>query len=612
MATKNGKVLGKFPKNKRKKRKEHLEKTMTIKKGKVPKKFTKDRKVKKREIDKLVNETRSSWTDSMVFISKKAIRTWKAIFIVAFATGIVAAIVTSVYLNIQSQSGADNGASLVLDTDDDAIVTLKDGSNLVNIDVELDSHNNNVVVAKAEINYDPAYFKLESWSTTNSIFATGNSCKYNDKPCEIINTETAGKISITLAKPSPGVASSSGDASGLIAQLQFKALKIVSPSSPNITLSFTPGSYEDSDVISDDGNGTDILSSVTNAQVSVYTAICTDFIYSQWGTCQSNGTQVRTAISGIPEGCGGGTPVFSQACNYDLPCTGFTYNEWSACQPNGTQSRTVATSTPAGCFGGAEPVLTQSCTYVPSCTSFTYDDWGACQSNNTQSRTVATSTPAGCSGGEVPVLTQSCTYVPPIDPSLCTKFEYNDWGACQSNNTQTRTVKTYIPAGCSGGEAPILTQSCTYVPQKSLSCTSFTYNDWGACQSNNTQSRTVATSTPTGCSGGEVPVLTQSCIYTPAQTVNDNDKEEKDKEDPKITDLPMFLKKHRGEKIWWKATDNKGIDYYTYNFDGKKEKTTRKHFFVPVSASKGIHTLRLKAFDEAGNSKSRLVTVLIY
>ena len=37
-------------------------------------------------------------------------------------------------------------------------------------------------------------------------------------------------------------------------------------------------------------------------------------------------------------------------------------------------------------------------------------------------------------------------------------------------------------------------------------CTSFTYNAWGTCQSNNTQTRTVATQSPTGCTGGS-PIL---------------------------------------------------------------------------------------------------------
>ena len=46
-----------------------------------------------------------------------------------------------------------------------------------------------------------------------------------------------------------------------------------------------------------------------------------------------------------------------------------------------------------------------------------------------------------------------------------------------------------------------------------LTCTSFTYSDWSACQPDNTQTRTVVSSYPVGCSGG-TPILSQSCVYT--------------------------------------------------------------------------------------------------
>src|SRR5664279_581780 len=91
-----------------------------------------------------------------------------------------------------------------------------------------------------------------------------------------------------------------------------------------------------------------------------------------------------------------------------------------------------------------------------TCTSFTYSGWGACQSNNTQTRTTTSSSPAGCTGGS-PMASQSCTYVPPVQ--ACTSFTYSGWGACQSNNTQTRTTTSSSPAGCTGG-TPATSQSC--------------------------------------------------------------------------------------------------------------------------------------------------------
>jgi hypothetical protein len=45
----------------------------------------------------------------------------------------------------------------------------------------------------------------------------------------------------------------------------------------------------------------------------------------------------------------------------------------------------------------------------------------------------------------------------------CTSFTYSDWSACSSGGTQTRTVASSSPSGCAGG-SPVLSQSCTYVP----------------------------------------------------------------------------------------------------------------------------------------------------
>ncbi len=302
---------------------------------------------------------------------------------------------------------------------------------------------------------------------------------------------------------------------------------------------------------------------------------CTAFTYSAWGACQSNGSQARTVLTSSPSGCTGGSPATSQACTYVPPtpatCTAFTYSAWGACQSNGTQTRAVASSSPSGCMGGS-PATSQACTYVPpvldgaalyaakcaschgplatsskrgrtaaqitsagmtmgltaaevqavanalavpaptTCSAFTYSAWGACQSNNTQARTVATSSPSGCTGG-TPVTSQACTYVPPV--TTCSAFTYSAWGACQSNNTQARTVATSSPSGCTGG-TPVTSQACTYVPPVTT-CSAFTYSAWGACQSNNTQARTVATSSPSGCTGG-TPVTSQACTYVPPVT----------------------------------------------------------------------------------------------
>jgi hypothetical protein len=101
--------------------------------------------------------------------------------------------------------------------------------------------------------------------------------------------------------------------------------------------------------------------------------------------------------------------------------------------------------------------------------------------------------------------TPTPTPTPPA-PAAC-QYTYSTWAACQSNGTQTRSVISSSPTGCAG--TPVLSQSCTNVPP----VCSYTYSAWGACDSTGTQTRTVASSSPAGCSG--TPVLSQSCTYTP-------------------------------------------------------------------------------------------------
>jgi hypothetical protein len=215
---------------------------------------------------------------------------------------------------------------------------------------------------------------------------------------------------------------------------------------------------------------TDSAAPATDASVTTDAApaaTCSSFTYSTWEACQPDGTQSRTVVIAMPEGCMGGTPVLEQTCVYTPPpppvCTTFMYSAYGPCQPDNTQSRTVVSALPDGCMGGT-PVLKQACTYVApvvTCTSFTYSAYGECQPNNTQSRTVVSSSPSGCTGG-TPIVSQACTYVPP-PPATCTSFTYTEFGACQPNNTQTRTVLSSSPMGCAGG-TPVLSQVCTYVP----------------------------------------------------------------------------------------------------------------------------------------------------
>jgi glucuronoarabinoxylan endo-1,4-beta-xylanase len=56
---------------------------------------------------------------------------------------------------------------------------------------------------------------------------------------------------------------------------------------------------------------------------------------------------------------------------------------------------------------------------------------------------------------------------PPSTPPTCISFTYSSWSSCQPNGTQTRTVISSSPSGCTGGN-PVTTQNCTYVPSSGI------------------------------------------------------------------------------------------------------------------------------------------------
>ena len=84
-----------------------------------------------------------------------------------------------------------------------------------------------------------------------------------------------------------------------------------------------------------------------------------------------------------------------------------------------------------------------------------------------------------------------------------------------------------------------------------------------------------------------------------------------DTQKPKITNLPIFLTKTKGAKIWWEAKDNIKVTSYKISFLGKTKTTKSKAFTIPLDAPAGLHILNLKALDAVGNSVSRMVTVRV-
>jgi hypothetical protein len=222
--------------------------------------------------------------------------------------------------------------------------------------------------------------------------------------------------------------------------------------------------------------------------------------YPIWtGTIDATG-KFATTMAPLTVTCGSAVASVVNAA-FPTKCTG--YSAWTACS-GGVMTRTG--TTPSGCVPDQPTIL--SCT--PACTSWIYGSWtpASCAGGSIQNRT-ATGSPAGCVGMPDQVTVQSCP------PQACTSYSYT-LGPCQSNNTAPVVSYSGIPSGCSGGATPAQTQQCVY---NAPTCTSWTYSAWSpsetSCTSGQTLTRSILTSSPTPCNGGN-PILSEACPNGPS------------------------------------------------------------------------------------------------
>jgi hypothetical protein len=124
------------------------------------------------------------------------------------------------------------------------------------IDILLNTHGQNVVVVAAYINYNPSLFQVLSIDTSNSIFTT---------EAEKTIDQSNGTVKITMGIPTPGV----NVTSGRVATLNIQGLSNTVPGADNFNFDFSAGSSIDSNVILNDGLGTDVLSGTDNGRYSL-------------------------------------------------------------------------------------------------------------------------------------------------------------------------------------------------------------------------------------------------------------------------------------------------------------------------------------------------------
>ena len=74
---------------------------------------------------------------------------------------------------------------------------------------------------------------------------------------------------------------------------------------------------------------------------------------------------------------------------------------------------------------------------------------------------------------------------------------------------QNAPTTSYVNAWCCSNAQTTTTAN---VPKATSNCTLITYSNWSACSLNRTQTRTVVSKSPAGCTGGITPVTTQNCV----------------------------------------------------------------------------------------------------
>ncbi len=215
------------------------------------------------------------------------------------------------------------------------------------------------------------------------------------------------------------------------------------------------------------------------------------------------------------------TTILAEDGSVAITACSYSYSDWGSCQSTGKRFRTVKGYSPTGCTQVTLPSLTESCTYVesvaPQCV-YTYSNWGPCQSSEKQIRSLLSKSPLGCEEYTRPVLEQRCTYTATQSVATPCSYSYSDWGSCQSTGKRSRTVTGYSPTGCTKTTLPYTVESCSYstgntsVTQNTTQCV-YNYSSWGACQINGKRTRLLTSKSPSGCVEYTHPTLEQSCIY---------------------------------------------------------------------------------------------------
>lgn len=144
--------------------------------------------------------------------------------------------------------------------------SVKEGENFT-VDVAVDSKGGNLVAGSVYVKYDPAKISVQEINTLGSVF--------NFEVENVVDQES-GLIKITRGKPGDGVTSDTDDGftggNGKIATLSLKALR-ATPQTKLDILKEIDAKATISRSILDDGQGTDVLATVSSGTLEITPAV---------------------------------------------------------------------------------------------------------------------------------------------------------------------------------------------------------------------------------------------------------------------------------------------------------------------------------------------------
>lgn len=135
------------------------------------------------------------------------------------------------------------------------------------VDILLNTHGQNVVAVAAYLSYNPSLFQVVSIDGAGTVFTAqvvqpdGFISTFTGEIESVIDNVN-GKVKITRGIPTPGV----NTVSGKVVTLNIKGLTDVAPAADNFIFDFTSGATNDSNIVLNDGLGTDIISGVDNGK----------------------------------------------------------------------------------------------------------------------------------------------------------------------------------------------------------------------------------------------------------------------------------------------------------------------------------------------------------